>query len=239
MPITLKENAFLTEEEVKEWLKITGAYGVPLQNKVLRLINTACTRVESYIDGPVLTREFIEYSDGSNSNVIMLTRWPIREITEIKIDFNRQFDGAEPVSSENFVLRGMPALTQDFISPAVIIDGTDIVLRDDSNTAILGRIFAGSTIQSIKVTYNAGRGDTPDDVPDDLRTAALLLVEYLYMTTENRELGVGSKGVMGQSYSKKVLGESGMPEEIEAMLNEYKDYALPNVPMPQRNTFKI
>jgi hypothetical protein len=239
MSIALKDNAFLTEDEVKEWLKITGAYGVPLQNKILRLINTVCTRVESYIDAPVLSREFIEYADGSLSNVIMLTHSPVTEITEIIIDFNRNFDDATPVEPANFVLRGLPPLTQTFISPAVGLDGTDIVLRDDSNTAILGRVFSGSTIQSIKVTYKAGRGNTPDDVPDDLRTAALLLLEYLYMTTENRELGVGSKGVMGQSYSKKDLGESGMPKEVEALLQDYIDYAFPNVPMPQRNTFKI
>jgi hypothetical protein len=30
-----------------------------------------------------------------------------------------------------------------------------------------------------------------------------------------------------------------MPKEVEALLQDYIDYAFPNVPMPQRNTFKI
>lgn len=239
MSIKLNQFAYLTLEEVKEWLKVKPEEA-KFDTKLLRLINTACARVEKYIDGPVLSRTFVEFADGNNSNVIVPSYCPITEITEIKIDFNRNFGSADSLAADNFVLRGLPPLTQPLMGgTSVAVEGTDIVLRDDSNVAVLGRIFSGSVIQSVQMTYKAGRGNTADDLPDDLKTATLMLVDYLYMVTENRELGVGSKGVMGQSYTKKTLGDSGMPEEIEAMLQEYRDYALPNVSMPQRNTFKI
>lgn len=238
MPLELNEFAYLTLEEVKEWLKIK-ADDTRFDQKLTRLINTACSRVESFIDGPVLTREYTDYTDGNNSNVIIPHFWPITEIVSLKIDFNRQFGAVQGVDAENFVLRGFPPINYPLVSPTITVNGTDIVLRDDSNVAVLGRIFAGSVIQSIELIYKAGRGEDAAALPADLVTATLLLVEYLYQVTENRELGVGSKGSFGQSYSRKQLGESGMPEEIEAMLMEYKDAALPSVAMPQRNNFRL
>ncbi len=239
MSIALKDSSYLTVDEVKEWLKVKPANeNEALINKLTRLINTACSRVESFIQAPVLTREFTEFCDGSNSNVIVPSMYPVKSITEVNIDFNRAFSDNSVVNPENYVLRGIPAMAAPGETPIIEINGADIVLRDDSNVAILGRIFSGSTVQSIKVTYTAGRGEI-GAIPDDLVTATLMLVEYLYMISENRELGVGSKGVMGQSYTKKQLGDSGMPEEIEAMLKDYVDMALPNIPLPQRNTFRI
>lgn len=238
----LNSRAYLTLNETKEWLNIKLT-DTSKDNQIIRHINTACARVEQFIEAPVLNTEYVEYSDGNNSNVIMPTKYPLVDIVEIKIDFNRAFDGADPLDAHNYVIRGIPPETQALLptmtNGQIAILGSDIVLRDDSNVAILGRIFAGSVIQSIKLTYKAGRGETADDLPEDLRTATLMLAEYLYILKENRELGVSSKGVMGQSYSKKEVGISGMPMEVEAMLQEYRDYAFPPVSMPQRNHFKV
>lgn len=238
MPIALTDYAYLTLEETKDWIKIPQL-NTEYDEIVKRLINTACARVERFIDGPVMSREFVEYSDGNNSTVLMLTHFPVTEITEIIIDYNRAFDVANALEPGQYVLRGLPPLNQAGLTdPEIQVNGSDVVLRDDANVAVLGRLFSGSVVQSIKCTYTAGRGAAAD-LPDDLKTATLMLIDYLYIVRENRELGVGSKGVMGQSYTRKQLGESGMPEEIEAMLEPYKDYALPPVSMPQRNNMKI
>lgn len=231
--MALKNTSYLTLAETKAWLRITDN---SLDSIIERLINTACERVEKYIDSPVLTREFIEFHDGNNSNVIIPSQYPVTEIVEIKIDFNRDFDSATAVRAENYVLRGLPSMKIQGEDPEILIQGSDIVLRDDSNVAILGRIFSGSVIQSIKLTYKAGRGETADELPSDLVQATLMLVEHLYMLRENRELNVKSKSNMGgQGYTR----EPGMPKEIAEMLDVYKDMALPPVSQPQRNTFKI
>ncbi len=239
MAIALNVRAYLTLAETKDFLKIKDS-DTSKDDLVSRLINTAVARVEQYIDVPVLAKQFIEYFDGNNSNVLIPTHFPIQSISEIKIDFNRNFDNATAVDSSNYILRGIPALNQGLtgINDDQVI-GLDVVLRDDSNAAIMGRIFAGSVIQSIKMTYTAGRAPDAASVPDDLKTATLMLVDYLYIIKENREYGVASKGVMGQSYSKKEVGVSGMPIEIEALINEYVDHAFGPVAVPQKNTFRI
>lgn len=231
----LKPNTYLSLEETKEWLRIKPD-NHDLDNIVIRLINTACARVENYIDGPALTREFTEFRDGDGSNTVVLAHRPITEIVEIKIDFNRAFDAAQPISTDNFVLRGMPSV-QQLTSDAVIqIIGSDVVLRDDNNTAILGRMFSGSVVQSIRVKYKAGWGPTPQELPDDLVQATLMLVEYLYILRENREMNISAKSTFnGQSYSRK----TGIPEEITVLLDDFKDFSFGVANIPQNNVFPI
>lgn len=235
--MALKDFSYLTLDETKSWLKIALA-NTDFDDAVTRMINTACQKVESFIDGPVLTREFVEFRDGNASNVIVPAYQPVRSITEIKIDYNHEFSNATIVNPDNALLRGLPARS---LSETVIeIIGQDIVLRDDNNTALLGRLFAGSVIQSIKLTYMAGLAEEATDLPDDLVQATLMLVEYYYMLRENRDLGISSRGSMaGQNYHRMDVGDSGMPKEIETMLNEYKDYSLGVTDVGQHNTFTI
>lgn len=237
MALELKDSSYLTVEEMKDWLNIQEA-NTTKDNKLTRLINVACDQVRQYIDRPVLTQEFVEWVDGNSSNVIVPTRSPVVEIVEVKIDFNRAFDAVTALQADNYVLRGLPSFKQitsgDDIN--LVIDGTDIVLRDDNNSAVIGRIFSGSVIQSVQLKYKAGYGETADDLPSDLVHATLMLVEYLYIISENRELNIRSKGTFnGQNYSR----DTGMPKEISEILDNYKDFSLPAVAQPQRNTFKI
>lgn len=236
----LSPYAFLTLEETKEWLKIKPD-NTDYDNILIRLINRATAKVENYIDGPVLTRELVEFRDGNSSNTIVPTFYPVTEIVEVRIDFNRGFGNETIVSTENIILRGMPSLSQIQGDPQIKILGSDIVLRDDNNTALLGRIFAGSVIQSIKLTYKAGRGDTAADIPDDLKDACLMLVEYYYLMRENKDVGIKSRTSMNQSYTRvdATDTDSGMPREIETLLDEFKDWSLGITDQPQKNTFTL
>jgi hypothetical protein len=194
--------------------------------------------VEKYIDGPVLTRDFVETRDGNSSNVIVPAYYPVTSITEVRIDFNRAFGTSTIVDPQQTLLRGIPSLKQKSSDIAVQIKGSDIILRDDNNTAILGRIFAGSTVQSIQMKYRAGWGDTSDDLPADLVQATLMLVEYLYILRDNRDLGVNSRTNTNQSY-KRNRTDTGIPEEIQIMLEQYKDYSFGDSEVPQKNYFSI
>jgi uncharacterized phiE125 gp8 family phage protein len=230
--LKLKPFSYLCLEEVKEHLKIK-ADNKDYDNILTRLINTACSQVEAYIDGPVLTRQFIEEKDGNSSNVIVPDHYPVTEIVEIKIDYNRQFNNATPIDPQNTILRGMASMQQLSGDVAIKIEGTDILLRDAADTTVLGRMFTGSQASAIKLTYKAGRGETPEDLPDDLVYATLMLVEYYYVTRENRELNIKSKTNNNQGYSR----ESGMPKEVTDILDDYKDWSFGHAVTPQRNNF--
>jgi hypothetical protein len=243
MALELKPFAYLEVEETLEFLKIPKHN--EYRNQVIRLINMACQKVEDYIDGPVIARQYTEFRDGNSSNVIVPTFFPVKEVVEIKIDFNRAFDVATALAADNYVLRGIPSLGQQAslgpstsltVTDLYEIDGTDIVIRDDSNTAILGRLFTGSIIQSIKLTYKAGLAKDKESVPDTVKYATLLICDHFYMARENRDLHLKSKGTMGgQSYSK----DGGLPKEIEDLLQDFKDYSLGPFDVPQRNTFGL
>lgn len=232
MPVTpqsLKANAFLTLDDVKDHLRIPLA-NTDHDNRIIRLINMATDMAERYIDGPILSRNFTEVRDGDGSNTMVLDYWPIRAITEVRIDYNGDFSQPTTViDASGYSIRGVPGILE------VGIRGTDVVIRNDGNTSIIGRLFIGSVVGSIQVKYKAGWGDTAADIPEDIKYACLLAIEYFYLLRENRELNVTSKSNTGQSYSR----ESGLPEEVKAILDSYKDYSLGHINRPQKNTFTI
>ena len=88
----------------------------------------------------------------------------------------------------------------------------------------------------IKLKYKAGWANSIDDVPWDLRQAAVLLVEYYYFQRSNRELNTVSKGVRGETYTKI---RDGIPETIIEMLEPYVDVGMPLHQKSQTNTFGI
>lgn len=244
MALELKPFSYLEIDEVSDFLKIPEAKKAEYRNQVILLINMACQKVEDFIDGPVLAREYVEYRDGNSSNVIVPTYGPVKQVVEIKIDFNRAFDVATALEPDNFVLRGLPNLNQQAsrgpstsldVTELYEIDGTDIVIRDDNNTAILGRLFAGSVIQSIRLTYRAGLAKDKNSVPDTVKYATMLICDHFYMARENRDLHLKSKNNNNQSYSK----DGGLPKEIEDLLQDYKDYSFGPFDVPQKNTFQL
>lgn len=247
--MNLHEFSYLTLAETADWLKIDWTVPTNVTKYTLtltRLINTATKMVESYIGGPVLTRVLREFRDGNSSDVVTPTYHPVRKLLEVRIDYNRGFDATTIVLDTQTVLRGMPEIDQAAldadpleIDNAILeLRGSDIVLRDDNNTALLGRIFAGSIVQSIQLTYRAGWGDTADTIPADLVQATLMLVEYFYMLRENRDLGVNSRNNNNQGY-RRDRNDSGIPPEIELILDQYKDYSLGITDVPQKNTFTL
>lgn len=117
------------------------------------------------------------------------------------------------------------------------IKGSDIYVRNDGNVSIVGRIFIGSVIQSIRLAYEAGLAYEKNEVPDDLKYATLMLIEYFYLLRENRDLGITSKGTFqGQNYARQ-SGE--IPGEIMEMLEPYVDYTFGAANRPQKNTFSV
>lgn len=236
--IPLREFTYLSLDEVKDWLKINPT-DTSKDVSLKRLINSCCEMVERYIDGPVLTRDFTEFRDGNSSNVVVPSMRPVVSLTAVYIDYNRDFAPSTLVDPQQTILRGLPNVNQKSTDLSVRIIGSDIVLRDDNNTALLGRIFAGSVVQSIKLLYRAGWGDSPDRLPEDLKQATLLAIEFYYMLRENRDLGVNSRNSMGGQGYRREKTDSGLPTEVELMLDRFRDYSLGVSEVPQKNTFTL
>lgn len=210
-------------------------YDQTLVDTVEDIINAVTDMVESILGANVLARDYEEVLDGNNSNVLIPSQWPIQEVTEIKIDTNRNFDSATALDTVNYFLRGQVDKRQ-IPSISLRIIGQDIVIRDDNEKYILGRMFAGSALGSIKLKYKAGWGSSVQDIPSDIRMATLIAFEFFFMQRDNRDLNIQSKGVKGESYTKV---EKSIPQQIYDLLEPFKDVSLGNHQMPQRNTFKI
>jgi len=215
------------------------------------LINAACDRIETYLQGVVLPKQFTEHKDGNSSNVIIPSQWPVMTVDEIIIDYLRGFPTNLVLDETYYFNRGPVDKRQETTDTTLRISGTDIVLRDDGRDYIVGRFFAGSSLGSIQLKYTAGWTRTytravndetglleidPDDVPYDMVLAVLQLVEFWYYQRDNRDIGIIGKGVMGENYTKR---ESGIPTQITDILDPYRDEAFGSYEQPQRNIMGI
>lgn len=230
MALQLKPNCYLTLEEIKAHLNIKPDVK-DYDDRLTMLANMACTKVETYIQSPVLVQEKIDTQDGTASNILVPHWYPVRKVNEIRIDYNGDF--TQPTS---IIDLGAYSLRGFWRSLQFGIAGSDIVVRNDGNVSILGRVFMGSTAQSIQVKYDAGLSYSKEEVPDDLKYATLMLVEYFYILRENRELGVtGKTNLAGQNYTR----ETGIPAEITLMLDPYVDFTFGGANKPQKNNLAI
>lgn len=220
----------------------TGAdatnFNAVLYRNVVRVMNAACGWIEKEVDGPVMTRRFIGTYDGTNSNVIVPKFFPVVRIASVKVDYNRAFGAESLLTTENYFLRGAGGSENPYQVQSQDVElkvrGTDIVLRDDNETFIVGRIFSGSVLGSIRMVYDAGLGDSAEDLPEDLYHATMQLFEYWYFQGENRDLAVSSKGIRGESYTKM---KGNVPDEISDTAQKYKDFSFGGASVPQRNYF--
>ena len=154
--------------------------------------------------------------------MVVPSKWPILTIEELKIDYNRNFGPESVIDTINFILRGAADVRQDLSIPDVRQVGNDIYLRDDDNDNVIGRVFSGSVAGSIRIKYQAGWARDIDDCPWDLRQAATLLVEYYEFKHGARDLGIQSKGVRGESYTRI---QDGIPMTIYEMIEQYINHS--------------
>ncbi len=200
------------------------------------LINAATQRIESILNTTVIAKEYQDEFDGNGSNTMVPSKWPMLSVTELKIDFNRVFPPESVVAAVNFILRGAADIRQDVAGNDIRIVGNDVVLINSDTDNIIGTIFAGSVLGSIRMKYLAGWGRDADDVPFDLKLAAFQLVEFWDYKRSNRDIGLVSKGVMGQSYSKF---QDGIPETIMQILDQYINHSFGQFEKVQNNVFGV
>lgn len=206
------------------------------RRRLERLMNLACDRIESILESNVLAKTFQEDIDGNDSNVLIPSRWPILEVDEIFIDYNRNFTAESILEKINYILRGGADSRQDVSANDLRIVGNSIYLRSDDNDNIIGRIFSGSEAGAIRIKYKSGWSRSIEDTPFDLRQAAVLMVEFYEYKRASRDLGIKSKGVKGESYSRV---QDGVPEAVSELLEPYKQYSFGLFERHQNNIMGI
>ena len=200
------------------------------------VINMACDKIERELQTRVVAQSFQEDIDGNNSNVIIPSKWPILKVETLWIDYNRGFSNATIIDPINYLNRGYADNRQKPTDIEIRIIGNDVVLRDDGKDSIIGKIFSGSVIGSIRIKYQAGWALDNADIPWDLRQATVLLAEYYYFQRSNRDLNVVSKGIRGESYTKV---KDGIPDTVLELIQPYRDFSMPLHEKSQTNTFGL
>lgn len=231
--VALKPSVFLTLDDAKDWLRIKPASSdndPGLDNRLARLLNMAVDLCERYIDGPIMNRAIVEVRDGSSCNMIVPDYYPIKSVEKISVDYNGNFTPTTVLTPDNTALHAFQGIT------SVGVNGIDVVVRGQESEATFGQISMGAAIASIEIQYTAGWGATAEEIPYDLQHAVLLTLEVYYILRENRELNVRSKSAFqGQSYHR----DTGLPKEVEIILDQYKDYSFGRNNQPQRNIEKL
>lgn len=125
---------------------------------ITRLISAASLHVENRIGRSLVERDITLKCDGFPRKEIRLPRPPVRSITSVKYVDGAGFEITLDPSA--YVL--LPSFVECFLGPT----------RPWPITSRSPR--------SVTVIYKAGYGADPADVPEDIRSAILLLVQHFY-----------------------------------------------------------
>lgn len=178
----------VTLERVKTYLEIANtetAQDVLLQDLIMRI----GTWAERYCDRSFAKATYTEQRDGDGTATLLVRQWPLLSVTSLYDDPIRVFGAATQIAAADFALYSNQGM-----------------IRLD------GLVFSAG-IQNVKITYEAGYAD----IPEDLQQALIELVADRFRNKENqgiRSLAIGSYRVD--------YGEEELPSEIKGVLDGYR-----------------
>lgn len=162
---------------------------------LIRFINSASAKIESYTDRKFKKRQYVDFYDGRNNDRILLRNWPADKPTELWDDVGNKFD-----------------------NEINLIDPQDYDIEQSSDGGIGVILVNGVKFsrgnQNVKVVYEAGYSSVPYDIED----ACLFTVEFLYTAKQDRRIGVSSKGKNGET----VQFRDDLPQYILDILDRYR-----------------
>jgi len=175
-------------ERVKTYLDLANtdtASDVLLQDLIARIGAWA----ERYCDRTFAKATYTEQRDGDGTDTLLVRQWPFLSVASLYDDPLRVFGAATQIAAADFAIYANQGM-----------------IRLD------GRVFSVG-IQNVKVTYEAGYAD----IPEDLQQAVVELVADRFRNKENqgiRSLAIGSYRVD--------YGEEELPSEIRGVLDGYR-----------------
>lgn len=175
-------------ERVKTYLDLANtdtASDVLLQDLIARI----GAWVEHYCDRSFAKATYTEQRDGDGTDTLIVRQWPLLSVASLYDDPLRVFGAATQIATTNFV-----------------------IYANQGSIRLDGLVFSVG-IQNVKVTYEAGYAD----IPEDLQQAVVELVADRFRNKENqgiRSLAIGSYRVD--------YGDEELPSEIKGVLDGYR-----------------
>lgn len=157
----------------------------------------------------ILEEERTERVDGGG-HTLELTNYPIVSVSEILDTFQ---DNPDPVSSDAYDVSDEEGLIYRRGKGRDVVEAS----ARKSNLSRRGKAIWRDGSARWKVTYTGGFGTSQDDVPDDLRSAALQLATFWY---ENPDVSVVSER-LGDKQVKRELKDA-MPPAVARILTKYE-----------------
>lgn len=146
------------------------------------LVDSVSALFETYCDRQFLSREYTEYQDGKDVDILFTDQYPVTSITSIHDDREWAWGSATEVSSSSYRASS---------------DGRSIVFKD---TYLL------DYYQNIKIIYTAGHGSTPYDLEQAcIEEAARLYKNKNQIDISSKSLSDGSVSYVVSDFLPKTL----------------------------------
>jgi hypothetical protein len=192
--------------EAKDWLRFVAGSPTTYDSNLQRIIDMACTQIQTHIGRPVAPLTVVERHDGWSGEYIMLSQSPF-----LSLNYCHEWQ-----SSGGLV--NLPEST-----PANPVDGIQI----DYSTGRLMRTFAGYSwprpffpgSRNIEVSYVAGF----NPIPPDIWMATVELIAHWWNMSQ-----VGRGSARGQQSGEDATDGlwQGMPNRIVNLINPYRMIAI-------------
>ena len=189
----------ITLEEYKRYLKIQNiTYDEELQN----IINAVETKVEQFLNRNLLAQNYVEYYDGSGSELLILRNIPVNSVSKIEY-YEGRINNVD-IWTE---------WTQDNQYSRLLIP------KEKHGIILEGGIFIKG-IQNFRITYNAGYATLPYDIN-------LACKELVKIALDNSPLGKSYLGVTAISdntggSSQNITFEDDRENKVLQKIEHYK-----------------
>jgi uncharacterized phiE125 gp8 family phage protein len=188
--------ALISLSEAKEYL-VDDAESTESDAIIARLVNSVSAWVQNRCGSPLLRKTWTEFYNGDGSDVLMLRRTPVAEISSLRVDAARVFgsDSELEETTEYVVDRGAGTIT------------------------LLAGVFSCGKA-NVKVVYDAGY--LLADVPHDLRLAVKRILDHQWRTGyTHRKLDVVSDVVGSEN---RTYRDDSIPKGVDQALDAYRRY---------------
>ena len=163
------------------------------------LIFSASAEIETYTGRKLKQRQIRELNDGCSQSEIILKQYPVKEVTSLKVDNERNYQEETIVSNEYY---------------SCFIPNQDDLEYQSEIILAQGYSFPNGR-NNIEVIYTAGYLD--EEVPEDLKTAVTELVEWSFKRLNNRQIGE-----INLKYGQKTQLATRIPEHVRDLIEPYK-----------------
>lgn len=175
-------------DRVKSYLEIADTDAS--HDRLLQELNKRLSAwVEQYCDRTFAKATYTEQHDGDGSDTLAVRHWPLLSVASLYDDPERAFPASTQIAAADFVVYPSRGLIK--------LDG----------------LAFSAGIQNVKVTYDAGY----QEIPEDLQQAVCELIADRFRHRDDQGLRSLTIGAYSATYADEAI-----PEETRMILNSYR-----------------